>query len=183
FSNPIGCNTCHGSPPEENTAGGPRGFADSSQDYNGDSFPDGNGNVYAGFDESATPHLTHAGRTPTSTVDSNYQYDCKICHDIHYDDFDANHDQGSFQDVFTGTTQDSRVDFGAAAGSYTSPNCAVYCHSDGGPKNSSNVRTVTTKSPSWDGTRGSIVAGGVTDCSACHGDSATLNTNGTGLLL
>ncbi len=173
FSEPLGCDGCHGSPPSVNDPGNadfgvgydPSGYAWVDATYNYTQ----SGHVK---DESLTPHSSHAGTT------SRYGYTCSVCHNTHLDDFAGTHniDNTSFRDVLeNGHPFDPKaVAAGAANPSYAdaSGTCnTVYCHSNGGVNNGSGSRTFTFKAPTWEGTKGTI-AGQGTECSSCHGNAS-----------
>lgn len=160
FSAAGSCNTCHGYPPQANSAGGPNGYAV----FNGTPSPFTN--------ELTSPHVTHAGGSPYS----------KLCVECHQGN---THMSGTFQDVFIDTTGRVSALFGAVptfiGANPQAPACAnVYCHSDGAPRNGSLVPVLTAKTiPSWASGRGAIV-GQADECRRCHGDALTLATNSHG---
>ncbi|GFE58968.1 CxxxxCH/CxxCH domain-containing protein [Geobacter sp. AOG1] len=135
------CTGCHGFPPQQNTAGGPLGYAP--------------GYATSGVfkDESRTPHLPHAGNAP-------YAYSCYECHGGN------RHATGNFQQVFI-ATNGTIAATGGATPTYntTSPGTcsSTYCHSNGAPAGGTTVY----KSPLWANAKGSIV-GTPGECSACH---------------
>lgn len=137
----AGCTACHGQPPVANHAGGPDGYA-------------GTYGTASGVDESKTPHARHAGGG------SNYSFACVECHKGN------SHASGTFQDVFKDPTGIIAATAGISP-SYNSGSrscSSVYCHSDGGPRNSSQVAVVTTKAiPGWVNGKGAI-----TGCGSCH---------------
>ncbi len=157
------CTDCHGWPPSDDTQAGPSGYAfvtSPARDYSADA------NYKA---ESTTAHTTHTGST------SAYGMSCGRCHD---DDFATTHNDDNYQNVFTGATADSV----SSAGGVLSPTydktgsgtcSSVYCHSNGGRRNSGGTKELadfTTQAVTWTGQ--SIAA-----CDACHGnDSATMTT-------
>ena len=153
------CNTCHGYPPQANTAGGPNGYAV----YNGTPSPFTN--------ESTSAHVSHAA--------GPYSRQCVECHQGN------SHRSGTFQDVFLNTAGRVASSFGATptfnGSAPSAPTCAnVYCHSDGAPRNASLVPVLTTKTiPGWANGRGTI-AGQPGECRSCHGDATTLATNSHG---
>lgn len=134
------CTGCHGFPPQQNTAGGPLGYAKTTNyDYK---------STTAFKDESQTPHFAHAGKAP-------YAYGCSECH------LGNKHATGNFQQVFNTKTGIIAATGGAVPTySTASPGtCSnVYCHSNGAG---------AYKSPTWAGQKGSIV-GTTSECSACH---------------
>ena len=139
------CTSCHGFPPQQNTAGGPLGYARTAS-YNYANSP-------AFKDESKTPHMAHAGKAP-------YAFSCYECHG------GDNHDNGNFQQVFISTNGTIAASSGAVP-SYNTANpgtCSnVYCHSNGAPAG----LTTIYKSPTWATAKGSIV-GTPGECGACH---------------
>jgi predicted CxxxxCH...CXXCH cytochrome family protein len=157
------CTDCHGWPPSDDTQAGPSGYAfvaSPARDYSADA------NYKA---ESTTAHTTHTGSS------SAYGMSCGRCHD---DDFATTHNDGNYQNVFTGTTADSV----SSAGGVLSPaydktgtgTCSsVYCHSNGGRRNAGGTKVLadfTTQPVTW-------TAQSITSCAACHGnDSATMGT-------
>jgi predicted CxxxxCH...CXXCH cytochrome family protein len=156
FSAIGACNTCHGYPPQADTAGDPRGYAV----FNGTPSPFTN--------ESVSGHLNHAA--------GPYSRQCIECHQGN------SHRSGTFQDVFLDTAGLIASSFGAVPAFNgtipTAPTCSnVYCHSDGAPRNASLVPVLTTKTiPAWANGRGAIV-GQPDECRRCHGDATTLATN------
>ncbi len=204
FSQPIGCDGCHGSPPSVNAPGNtlatspayqlngyawaPSGNAVQTTSYSYQySAGDGTGAPTNAFfkDETNTPHTSHAGAA------SNYKYQCKLCHNTHIDKFATTHNQDStsFQDVLEPTSpyDSSVVASGAANPSYddgaTTGNCStVYCHSNGGVNNGTGTRAFGFNNPQWSasgtGSKGSVIGTG-NECSFCHGNStATMTTRG-----
>ncbi|WP_298268735.1 CxxxxCH/CxxCH domain-containing protein [Geobacter sp.] len=140
------CTTCHGFPPQVNTAGGPSGYARDSA-LNHDYSASG---VFK--DESATPHISHAGGG------SYYSFACDECHK------GFGHNQGTFQDIFLQPAGTKAATNGATP-TYTgtgSGTCStLYCHSDGNGG--------SYKSPTWAGQKNTITAmTGTTHCSQCH---------------
>ncbi len=148
------CKSCHGFPPQANTAGGPLGYA-STASYNYATSP-------AFKDESMTPHIVHAGQAP-------YTYGCSECH------LGNKHATGNFQQVFN-TKTGIVAATGGAVPTYNiaSPGtCSnVYCHSNGAPAGGGTVY----KSPTWATAKGSIV-GTPSECSACHDASPATNAH------
>jgi predicted CxxxxCH...CXXCH cytochrome family protein len=174
FSEPLGCDGCHGSPPSVNAPGNaafgagydPGGYAWVDATYNYAQ----SGHVK---DESATPHSSHSGTS------SRYGYTCSVCHNTHLDDFAGSHniDNASFRDVLeSGHPFDTKAvatDAGNPGYIDASGACnTVYCHSNGGVNDGGGNRIFTFTTPAWAGTKGSIVGQG-TECSSCHGNSAT----------
>ncbi|MSN26516.1 MAG: CxxxxCH/CxxCH domain-containing protein [Geobacter sp.] len=139
------CTACHGFPPQQNTPGGPLGYAKTpSYDYA----------VSPAFkDESKTGHLAHAGSAP-------YAFSCFECHSGN------KHATGNFQQVFI-STNGTIAAIGGAVPMYNTASpgtCSnVYCHSNGAPAGGATVY----KSPVWANAKGSIV-GTAGECSACH---------------
>jgi predicted CxxxxCH...CXXCH cytochrome family protein len=124
-----GCTSCHGQPP-----------VSSATAYSG----------YTKFDETTTPHITHAG------AGTNYSFACAQCHSGN-----TGHGTGTYQT--SGTTQYAAV-FVTTAGTLspaaaynagTSTCITVYCHSNGAGGYKA--------SPTW----GSNKVGTAT-CSSCH---------------
>lgn len=149
------CNSCHGYPPTSGSgANGPATH---------------NGVTYARYNESATPHVSHAGASG-----SNYNYACSECHSGN------THNSGSFTDVFVSpsvkagasATYTAAVTASAStpAGDSTCNN--VYCHSDGTGSFKSGQSAIV-----WSGTSkiGSII-GQPTECATCHDDKSALVT-------
>jgi len=185
FSNPIGCDGCHGSPPRVNAPGN---SAAGGYDPNGYAWAP-SGSVEPGQydytssghvkDESTTPHASHAG-TP-----SRYSFSCDVCHNTHIDDFAGTHnkDNTSFRDVLEASSpyNAKSVAPGAAAPVYNdgAADCNnVYCHSNGGVNDGLGAgdRTFTFTAPGWAGTKGDIV-GDANECGSCHGkDKAEMAT-------
>ena len=121
------CSACHGYPPQQNTAGGPSGYAS------------GYASQASFSDESRTPHATHAGGTP-------YSYACLQCHQGN------GHMKGTFQDLFLDKT--ALVAGASAAYDTSTRTCSsVYCHSNGSPRNVALVY----KTVAWQNGKGTIV--------------------------
>lgn len=178
FSQPIGCDGCHGSPPRVNVQGatGNNGWA---YDADGTTLTGGTPYGYSTSghqkDESITPHSSHSGTT------SRYTFQCKVCHNTHIDNFAGTHnrDNGSFRDVLEATSPyDPKVQAGAAVPAYNdghpSGTCSnVYCHSNGGVNNGAGARTFGFTAAPWAaGGKNSIVGTG-NECGSCHGNDAT----------
>jgi len=144
------CKGCHGYPPQQNTAGGPLGYA--------------SGYASSGFfkDESMTGHLAHAGKAP-------YTFSCFECHGGN------KHATGNYQQLFI-STNGTLAATGGAIPSYSTGGagtCAtVYCHSNGAPAGEPAVY----KSPSWANAKGSII-GTAGECGACHDASPATNAH------
>lgn len=173
FSQPIGCDTCHGFPPRTATGGGPSatGYAiDPVKGYNY-SVPASNGGITY-RNEATTGHATHAYKAGAG----NYAYACDQCHqgNTHDDQVGFN---PTFQDVFNNTTGLLAVSQGFAP-TYNKPaaTCAtVYCHSDGRSARAGGAVAKTV--PNW--------AGGSTTCTSCHttGTTGTATVHNTHLAL
>ncbi|MDD2735491.1 MAG: CxxxxCH/CxxCH domain-containing protein [Desulfuromonadaceae bacterium] len=134
-----GCTSCHGQPPSTSGSGGPTGKAAG----------------YTTFNESLTPHASHAGGT-------QYNFSCSECH------AGNTHNSGStYTDVFKSTV-------GIIAGTsaiYASPTCSsVYCHSSGRGTYKGGINTVA-----WGNNKGSII-GQTSECTTCH-DTSTYSTS------
>ncbi|CAG0979919.1 hypothetical protein GEOBC_01754 [Geobacteraceae bacterium] len=145
------CTQCHGFPPQANSAGGTSGYGkDGVRDYS-------TSGVFK--DESATPHISHAGGG------SYYSFACDECHK------GFSHNTGSFQDVYL-TPAGTKAPANGASPDYNgtgSGTCSTtYCHSDGNGG--------SYKSPTWEGGKDDIMAlAGAARCGSCH--SATPATN------
>jgi len=149
FAPAGGCNTCHGYPPVQTTAGGPNGYAvDGAKNYS----TDPNYKL-----ESNTAHAKHAGGTAPQ-----YVFSCSDCH------AGNTHDSGTFQDVFNAPNSFVTAG-GALAPAYAKTGngtcSAVYCHSNGGARAAAPVAATV---PAW--------VGGATTCSSCHGNNAATMT-------
>lgn len=150
-----GCSSCHGYPPQGNTAGGPRGYAV----YNGTPSPFTN--------ESTGAHPAHAAIP--------YQKACVECHRGN------THITGTFTDVFILAGPILSIYTSQIKPQYdtTAMTCSnVYCHSNGAPRGGTLTAVVA---PSWSqalgGGAGSII-GTANECSSCHGSTAaTMTTN------
>ncbi|BBA71309.1 C-type multiheme cytochrome omcA [Geobacter sulfurreducens] len=143
------CTSCHGNPPRSSASGGPDGAAA--------------GYAVTGVSEAATPHRRHAGGG------SDYGYGCAQCHQGN------SHNTGTFQDVFRNTAGLVAATAGAApAYSTATRTCsAIYCHSDGAPRNSALTPVLTLKPvPAW--TNGS---GTITGCASCHAAQPATNAH------
>ncbi|MDT8442736.1 MAG: CxxxxCH/CxxCH domain-containing protein [Desulfuromonadales bacterium] len=200
FSEPVGCNGCHGFPPQVDAPG-----------YNAAAFPANtpayaaNGYAYANSaglvpadgsatpqspysylsddgttiaaqhtfykNETETPHTTHAGTT------SNYGYQCSLCHNTHIDEFSSTHNKGnlSFQDVLeSGYAFNPLTNVAGVTPSYNESTgvCSnLYCHSNG------VASAPTYNSPTWadgagEGSKGSFGIGTGAECDECHGNTA-----------
>ncbi len=139
------CTSCHGFPPQQNTPGGPLGYARTAS-YSYATSP-------AFKDESKTGHQAHAGSAP-------YAFSCFECH------AGNQHATGNFQQVFI-TKTGILAATGGAIPSYNTifpGTCSnMYCHSNGAPTGGTPVY----KSPEWANAKGSII-GTPGECSACH---------------
>ncbi|GEM_PF-4402359 len=185
FSKPVGCDGCHGSPPQFNAPGN---VAAAGYVLNGYAWAPNGSNSAVQYDylndsghfkdETTTPHVSHAGTT------SRYGFSCQVCHNTHITDFAGTHnkDNTSFRDVLeAGYTYDSKsVASGAANPVYNdaAANCNnVYCHSNGGVNDGAGTRTFNFTTPGWNATKDTIV-GQSNECSSCHGnDSATMTSS------
>lgn len=148
------CTSCHGFPPQQNTAGGPLGYAVTAS-YNYANSP-------AFKDESQTGHLPHAGNSP-------YAFSCSECH------AGNTHANGNFQQVFISKTGIIAATGGAVpvystAGPGTCSN--VYCHSNGAPVGWAAVYKPVT----WANSKNTIV-GKPGECGACHEASPPTNAH------
>jgi len=157
------CTSCHGQPPITGSVGGPNGKA--SQNYQ--------------IDESLTAHATHVNS-------GYYNYACKNCH---YDGTRADsHDTyartgtATFASVFVetagsvgdqpakGLSKNVPGDYNTSARTCS----AVYCHSNGNPRDAANVYAIDYKTtPSWEYGKGKIVATD-SECTSCHGAGTDL---------
>ena len=148
------CTSCHGFPPQQNTPGGPLGYAMTAS-YNYATSP-------AFKDESQTGHLPHAGNAP-------YAFSCSECH------AGNTHANGNFQQVFIRKTGIIAATGGAVpVYSTASPGtCSnVYCHSNGAPVGG----TAVYKSVTWANSKNTIV-GKPGECGACHDASPPTNAH------
>ncbi len=118
--------------------------------------PPGPATGYTAVDETTSPHQRHAGGG------SNYSYGCIQCHQGN------THNSGStFQDVFinkSGIIASTAT--AVPAYNTTARTCsAVYCHSDGAPRNASLTPVLgapQTAIPAWSSTTK------LTSCGDCH---------------
>ncbi|BDV44316.1 cytochrome C [Geotalea uraniireducens] len=148
------CAGCHGFPPQQNSAGGPLGYATSS------SYSYATSGVFK--DESRTPHFAHAGKAP-------YAFGCSECH------LGNRHATGNFQQVFIATTGILAASGGTVPTYNTAApgTCAnTYCHSNGAPVGGTTVY----QSPTWANAKNSII-GTPNECSACHDASPPTNAH------
>jgi len=162
FSIMGGCTTCHGYPPEANTAGGPTGYAVFNNDPSLTPFKE----------ENTGGHITHADK-------QKYAKRCSECHRGN------THNKGTFTDVFKTPGPLLATFTSAAKGGITpvyaagSLTCSsVYCHSNGLPRGTAPDLKTT---PSWalanGGGLGSITQN-ANRCDFCHnGYKSTLVTN------
>jgi predicted CxxxxCH...CXXCH cytochrome family protein len=188
------CGDCHGFPPHLNE----RGDRYNLGTYGGYAYDPATDWNYSldttNFkNEEQTAHLSHAGYN--STYVGYYRYtNCNACHGVD-SGVNAEHNENSrgyvsFRDV-------PFDDFAKAGGalptaSYATGNpnkwkCSnVYCHSNGGPRNTTHTRTYNAGSiltPTWDQASGgglNALIGAVDQnvrCSSCHGNSATEMSN------
>ena len=142
-----GCtNQCHGQPPvlavyAPNTNGPASGYV-----------------AAGGYNESTTPHGSHAGASGT-----NYAFSCDQCHR------GASHESLNYRQVFLAGQMQYQLAGSSAV--YNTGTCsAMYCHSDGAGSN--------FKSVSQNGTKGSIIgAAPATRCAACHSLTPTTSSH------
>ena len=147
----VKCNVCHGTPPFTNNSG-----VDGYASFKGNSY------LASGvfLDESQTPHYKHAVTYPFGDKGVGYGKTgrCRACHSN-----DANlHMNTVYQNVNFGlysTTGDGR-NYNPAT-----RQCAVYCHSDGGPWDGTSYTMPNFTSPTW-GAPG--ILPGATQCEGCH---------------
>ena len=132
------CTSCHGFPPQQNTPGGPLGYAKTSQyDYATSGVFKDEGN--AGHFHATTP----------------YAFSCSECH------AGNKHATGNFQQVFIQKTGiiasllGAVPTYNAAAGTCST----TYCHSNGAPDGGGNIY----KTPAWANAKN-----GTLKCNACH---------------
>jgi predicted CxxxxCH...CXXCH cytochrome family protein len=181
FSQPIGCDGCHGSPPQFNSPGN---TAAAGYVLNGYAWAPTGSNTGSQYsystsghlkDESTTPHTSHSGAT------ARYSFQCKVCHNTHIDKFATTHnkDNTSFRDVLEATSPfDPKAQAGAIVPAYNDGHPTgtcnnVYCHSNGGLNNGAGVRTFSFTAAPWAaGGKGSIV-GTANECGSCHGNDST----------
>lgn len=146
------CHDCHGTPPSSASAAPAAGGYAKSTTGVFDYFVNG---PYK--DESATPHVSHAGGAP-------YSFSCDVCH------LGKTHNMGTFQDVFN-TPHALASRSGATVPNYNTADpgtcSAVYCHSNGGKRTGDGTRSYKSVNITWAGQKGAI-----TSCDACHGNSA-----------